>query len=210
MCGLLIGNLYLPNGNPWPGPKFDYKLEWMDRLHAHAQGLLDSGAAGAADRRLQRHPDRPGRLQARALGRRTRCSRREAKAKFARAGRAGLDRRHPRAPSRTSASTPSGLIGGTRSSATPASASTMRCSARASRRSSRPPASTAPRAAGKKPATTRRCGSSWKCDRVRTALGFAADLDEVTGRLDDVFAGSAEMLDLRHRRRPVEAFGGCA
>jgi exodeoxyribonuclease-3 len=42
VCGLLIGNLYLPNGNPWPGPKFDYKLKWMDRLHEHAQGLLDS------------------------------------------------------------------------------------------------------------------------------------------------------------------------
>ena len=43
VCGLLVGNLYLPNGNPWPGPKFDYKLAWMDRLHAHAQGLIDSG-----------------------------------------------------------------------------------------------------------------------------------------------------------------------
>jgi len=43
VCGLLIGNLYLPNGNPWPGPKFDYKLAWMDRLHEHAQGLLDTG-----------------------------------------------------------------------------------------------------------------------------------------------------------------------
>jgi exodeoxyribonuclease-3 len=42
VCGLLIGNLYAPNGNPWPGPKFDYKLAWMDRLHTHAQGLLDS------------------------------------------------------------------------------------------------------------------------------------------------------------------------
>jgi exodeoxyribonuclease-3 len=44
VCGVLIGCLYLPNGNPWPGPKFDYKLAWMDRLHEHAQGLLDSGA----------------------------------------------------------------------------------------------------------------------------------------------------------------------
>jgi exodeoxyribonuclease-3 len=43
VSGLLIGNLYLPNGNPWPGPKFDYKLKWMDRLHAHARDLLDSG-----------------------------------------------------------------------------------------------------------------------------------------------------------------------
>jgi exodeoxyribonuclease III len=43
VCGVLIGNLYLPNGNPWPGPKFDYKLKWMDRLQFHAQSLLDSG-----------------------------------------------------------------------------------------------------------------------------------------------------------------------
>ena len=42
ICGILIGNLYLPNGNPKPGPKFQYKLSWMDRLHAHAQHLLDS------------------------------------------------------------------------------------------------------------------------------------------------------------------------
>lgn len=43
VCGILIGNLYAPNGNPWPGPKFDYKLKWLDRLHDHAQQLLDSG-----------------------------------------------------------------------------------------------------------------------------------------------------------------------
>jgi exodeoxyribonuclease-3 len=42
VCGLLIGNLYAPNGNPWPGPKFDYKLKWLDRLKDHAQELLDS------------------------------------------------------------------------------------------------------------------------------------------------------------------------
>jgi exodeoxyribonuclease-3 len=43
VCGVLIGALYAPNGNPWPGPKFDYKLAWLDRLHDHAQQLLDSG-----------------------------------------------------------------------------------------------------------------------------------------------------------------------
>jgi exodeoxyribonuclease-3 len=43
VCGILIGNLYAPNGNPWPGAKFDYKLAWMDRLRGHAQDLLDSG-----------------------------------------------------------------------------------------------------------------------------------------------------------------------
>ena len=42
VCGILIGNLYAPNGNPWPGPKFDYKLNWLDQLKVHAQGLLDS------------------------------------------------------------------------------------------------------------------------------------------------------------------------
>jgi exodeoxyribonuclease-3 len=42
--GVLIGCLYLPNGNPLPGPKFDYKLAWFERLNAHAQSLLASGA----------------------------------------------------------------------------------------------------------------------------------------------------------------------
>ena len=35
LCGL-----YLPNGNPAPGPKYDYKLAWMERMHARAQQLL--------------------------------------------------------------------------------------------------------------------------------------------------------------------------
>ena len=35
-----ICGLYLPNGNPAPGPKFDYKLRWMERLHARAQELI--------------------------------------------------------------------------------------------------------------------------------------------------------------------------
>ena len=37
--------LYLPNGNPVPGPKFDYKLAWMERLHNHAQALLETEEA---------------------------------------------------------------------------------------------------------------------------------------------------------------------
>ena len=43
ICGILVGNMYAPNGNPQPGPKFDYKLAWLDRLQDHAQQLLDSG-----------------------------------------------------------------------------------------------------------------------------------------------------------------------
>ncbi len=41
--GMLICCLYLPNGNPAPGPKFDYKLRWFERLTEHAAGLLASG-----------------------------------------------------------------------------------------------------------------------------------------------------------------------
>jgi exodeoxyribonuclease-3 len=42
--GILVGCLYLPNGNPQPGPKFAYKLAWFERLIAHAAGLVASGA----------------------------------------------------------------------------------------------------------------------------------------------------------------------
>jgi exodeoxyribonuclease-3 len=42
--GVLIAGLYLPNGNPAPGPKFGYKLAWFERLIKHAEGLLASGA----------------------------------------------------------------------------------------------------------------------------------------------------------------------
>ena len=42
VCGILVGNMYAPNGNPWPGPKFEYKLAWLDALKGHAQDLLDS------------------------------------------------------------------------------------------------------------------------------------------------------------------------
>ena len=38
---LIVGGLYLPNGNPQPGPKFDYKLAWMERLIRHARTLVD-------------------------------------------------------------------------------------------------------------------------------------------------------------------------
>jgi exodeoxyribonuclease-3 len=41
--GVLIACLYLPNGNPAPGPKFDYKLRWFDRLATHAAELLATG-----------------------------------------------------------------------------------------------------------------------------------------------------------------------
>lgn len=41
--GITIGCLYLPNGNPAPGPKFDYKLKWFERLTRHAADLIAGG-----------------------------------------------------------------------------------------------------------------------------------------------------------------------
>lgn len=44
VAGILVGCLYLPNGNPAPGPKLAYKLRWFERLTAHAAELMASGA----------------------------------------------------------------------------------------------------------------------------------------------------------------------
>lgn len=41
--GVIVSCLYLPNGNPQPGPKFDYKLAWFERLITHAKGLYANG-----------------------------------------------------------------------------------------------------------------------------------------------------------------------
>ncbi len=41
--GILVACMYLPNGNPAPGPKFDFKLQWFERLSVHAKQLLDTG-----------------------------------------------------------------------------------------------------------------------------------------------------------------------
>jgi len=41
--GMMVGCLYLPNGNPQPGPKFDYKLAWFERLNAYAETLFACG-----------------------------------------------------------------------------------------------------------------------------------------------------------------------
>jgi exodeoxyribonuclease-3 len=41
--GVLIASIYLPNGNPQPGPKFTYKLKWFERLITHAAELMAAG-----------------------------------------------------------------------------------------------------------------------------------------------------------------------
>ena len=96
--GVLVASIYAPNGNPQPGPKFDYKLAWLRRLNAHAAELYATGApvvlAGdynvvptdldiyptkSWDRNALLQPAEPGRLSA--------------------PSRARLDRRRSRAPS---------------------------------------------------------------------------------------------------------------
>lgn len=44
VAGILIASIYAPNGNPQPGPKFTYKLSWLDRLRKHATALRKTGA----------------------------------------------------------------------------------------------------------------------------------------------------------------------
>lgn len=41
--GVLVACLYAPNGNPQPGPRYDYKLQWLERLNAHAAELFATG-----------------------------------------------------------------------------------------------------------------------------------------------------------------------
>ena len=43
VAGVVVASIYLPNGNPQPGPKFDYKLDWFERLIAHAAELQTAG-----------------------------------------------------------------------------------------------------------------------------------------------------------------------
>ena len=55
--GILVGCVYLPNGNPQPGPKFDCKLAWFERLTAHAADRLAARRARGPRGRLQRRRD---------------------------------------------------------------------------------------------------------------------------------------------------------
>ncbi len=96
-AGSSIGNLYLPNGNPWPGPKFDYKLDWMDRLARARAGLLDSGVPALLIGDFNVIPTdqdvyKPERWAKDALFSPA------GQGEVCRARRAGLDRRDPPAP----------------------------------------------------------------------------------------------------------------
>ncbi|WP_348630257.1 exodeoxyribonuclease III [Rhizobium sp. NXC14] len=150
--GMLIGCLYLPNGNPFPSAKFEYKLRWFRRLHAYAAELLEIEVPSilAGDFNVMR---RRSTYTSRSAGETMRFSGpKSAKPMPGSSLKAG------RTPSGicipTSASTPSGNIGGTVSSATPGFGSTTFSSARRWRRGFDRRPSGASRGAGSIRATT--------------------------------------------------------
>jgi exodeoxyribonuclease III len=123
--GVLVACIYLPNGNPQPGPKFDYKLAWFERLIAHAAELyaIDVPAVLAGDYNVvptTRTSTRP------SPGRRMRCCSPRAGRPFGafwtRAGPMRSARFIPR-----SRCTRSGTTSGTAGGATPGSGSTTSC-----------------------------------------------------------------------------------
>ena len=77
VAGVRICGLYLPNGNPAPGPKYDYKLAWMDRLQARAEALIASGGNRHNPRGLQRNSRAEGRLEPERLAHRRALSARD-------------------------------------------------------------------------------------------------------------------------------------
>ncbi len=55
-AAIRVCGLYLPNGNPAPGPKYDYKLAWMARMEARVRSPAGHRTAAGLLRRLQRDP----------------------------------------------------------------------------------------------------------------------------------------------------------
>ena len=156
---LVVACLYLPNGNPAPGPKFDYKLAWFERLIKRAQQLLDTAAPVVIAGDYNVMPTeldvyKPERWLTDACSGRNRA--RHSTGCSTRAGRTRCVR-----CTRTKSSTPSTTISGTPTAATRACASTTCCSARRWRRPCARRAPTTTSAARKSRATTCRPGSSW-------------------------------------------------
>jgi exodeoxyribonuclease-3 len=59
--GVIVASLYVPNGNPQPGPRFEFKKAWLE-LGAPCLGPAGDGPAGGAGGRLQYHSRAAGRL----------------------------------------------------------------------------------------------------------------------------------------------------
>ena len=96
--GIVVTSIYLPNGNPQPGPKFDYKLDWFKRLRTHAAKFIkqDIPVVLAGDYNVA--PTEARYLSDAILGQR-RADPAEEPRGVQGAGRSRLDRRDPRAAS---------------------------------------------------------------------------------------------------------------
>ena len=97
--GVIVGCLYLPNGNPQPGPKFDYKLAWFERFNRARADTAQVAPAGDPGRRLQRGADRFRHLQPEVVAQGALLQPADQGCLSATA-RPGLDRRAPRPASR--------------------------------------------------------------------------------------------------------------
>ena len=166
--GILVGCLYLPNGNPAPGPKFDYKLRWFERLTKHAADLLTRGDQVVLAGDFNVMPTdldvyKPERWLDDALFRpEVRAAYRDL---FRRVGRMPSESSIP-----TSGYTPSGIISEMPTAATPGCALTICYSARPARSAWCMQTWIEMCAAGRKRATTRRHGSSSRTSRSGPGL----------------------------------------
>jgi hypothetical protein len=124
--GVLVATLYAPNGNPQPGPKFQYKLAWMKRLIAHTAALYVLDAAGRAGRRFQRRADRRRHLSHQILRQKRPCAA-GASGPVSAYSRSGLDRCAPRAASQCVDVIRSGTTSEIDGNARPGFASTICC-----------------------------------------------------------------------------------
>ena len=125
--GVLIGCLYAPNGNPQPGPKFDYKLAWIERLHRPCRRAARTPALPVVLAGDYNVVPEPRDIYATTSYDDNALVQPEAARSLPRLLDAGLDRRAPQDASRTRRSTPSGTTCGTAGRATPACGSTTCC-----------------------------------------------------------------------------------
>ena len=96
--GIVVTSIYLPNGNPQPGPKFDYKLDWFTQAPTARREIHQAGHPGRAGRRLQCRADAARYLSDQVVGQGCADPAEEPRRVQA-AGGAGLDRCDPRAAS---------------------------------------------------------------------------------------------------------------
>lgn len=125
VAGVIVSSIYLPNGNPRPGPKFAYKMAWFERLLAHAAVLMNSGHPVVLAGDFNVVPTTPTSIPRRAGSTTRCCSPSRAPPLRACSHKAGSTR--SATAIRTSASIRSGTIGATAGRATPGCGSITCC-----------------------------------------------------------------------------------